>query len=61
MTVPLGVPAPPAVALTVPVNVTDWPDTEGFTDEVTVVAVCDWFTVCVKTGDVLVVKLVFPP
>jgi hypothetical protein len=49
------------VALTFTVNVTDWPDTEGFTDEVTEVAVCDWFTVCVRTGDVLVVKLVFPP
>ncbi len=36
-TVPLGVPAPGATAETVAVNVTDWPETEGFTEDETLV------------------------
>ena len=39
MTVPVGVPLPGAVGLTVAVKVTDWPKTEGFADETTVVVV----------------------
>ena len=34
-TMPVGVPAPGADAVTVAVKVTNWPNTEGFTDEVT--------------------------
>src|SRR5262249_59299478 len=37
VTVPVGVPAPGAVALTVAVKVTPWPDTEGLSEEVTAV------------------------
>src|SRR5438067_8227813 len=54
--VPLGVPAPGAVAFTVAVNVTDWPNTDGFADELRLVDVLAWFTVCVSTALVLVVK-----
>ena len=32
-TVPVGVPAPGATAVTVAVNVTDWPNTDGLTEE----------------------------
>jgi hypothetical protein len=35
--VPVGVPVPPPVTVTVAVNVTDWPNTEGFVLEVTLV------------------------
>ena len=34
-TVPVGVPTPGETALTVAVNVTDWPNTDGFTELVT--------------------------
>ncbi len=56
-TVPVRVPAPGNTALTVAVNVTDWPNTDGLTDEATVVVVLAWFTVCVSTVEVLGVKL----
>ena len=36
VTVPVGMPAPGALALTVAVKVTDWPNTEGVTEEITV-------------------------
>jgi hypothetical protein len=39
VTVPLGTPTPGAVALTVAVNVTDCPETEGFGPEVSPVVV----------------------
>jgi hypothetical protein len=39
VTVPVGVPAPGATGETVAVNITDWPETEGLTDEVTAVVV----------------------
>jgi hypothetical protein len=39
VTVPVGVPLPGATALTVAVNMTDWPTVEGLADEVTVVVV----------------------
>src|SRR5215472_1937901 len=38
-TVPVGVPAPGALTLMVAVKVTDWPKTEGLTEEVTAVLV----------------------
>ena len=39
VTDPVGVPVPGATAATVAVKVTDWPNTEGFWDEVTAVVV----------------------
>src|SRR5262245_41246724 len=59
--VPDGVPAPGATALTVAVNVTDWPNTDGLTDDVTMVVELAWLTLCVSVGDVLPAKLVSPP
>ena len=38
VTVPVGVPAPGRSTVTVAVNVTDWPKTEGLAEEVSVVA-----------------------
>ena len=60
ITVPVGVPAPGATALTVAVKVTVWPDTEGFNEELTVVVVLALLTVCVKSGEVLPLKLPSP-
>jgi hypothetical protein len=60
VTVPVGVPEPGATALTVAVNVTDCPNTDGFTDEVTVVELLSLFTVCVIADDVLLLKFVSP-
>src|SRR5437867_4229806 len=58
---PVGVPAPGETTLTVPVNVTDWPVTDGLTDELTVVVVLAWLTVCVRSEDVvLTLKLLSP-
>ena len=59
-TVPVGVPAPGAVAEIVAVKVTDWPKTEGFADELTAVPVLAMFTVCVKSAEVLALKLLLP-
>ena len=58
VTVPVGV--PPAVLLTVAVNVTGWPVMEGFTEETSEVAL-GLSTICVMELDVLVAKLVSPP
>src|SRR5438094_6081051 len=58
LTVPVGVPAPGAVAFTVAVKVTDCPNTDGFADELRLVDVAAWLTVCVNVALVLVVKLV---
>jgi len=60
VTVPVGVPTPGETALTVAVNVTDWPDTDGFTEEATAVALLAWFTVCVRVDEVLAMKLPSP-
>jgi len=54
--VPVGVPAPGAVAATVAVKVTDWPYTEGFALELRVVVVSALFTVWVSTALVLALK-----
>jgi len=45
VTVPLRVPAPGAVAVTIAVKVTDWPDVDGFTEELSVAVVLALFTV----------------
>jgi hypothetical protein len=55
-TVPSGT---PAVELTPAVSVTGWPTTDGLGEAATVVVVAG-NTVCVKTGEVLVSKLVSP-
>src|SRR5215831_9786716 len=60
VTVPVGVPAPGATALTVAVNVTVWPNTDGLADEVTVVVEPSWLTVCSRLAEVEAVKLVSP-
>src|SRR5207244_4218516 len=59
-TVPVGVPAPGAVAVTVAVNVTLWPNTDGFADDVSAVLVLAWLTTCDTAELVLVVKFVSP-
>ena len=46
LTVPVGVPAPGAVAATVAVNVTTCPNTEALGDELTVVVLLSLFTTC---------------
>jgi hypothetical protein len=55
-TVPVGVPDPGATALTVAVKVIDWPVTEGFADEATVVVVSALFTLCVSVDEVDALK-----
>ena len=60
VTVPVGVPAPGETALTVAVNVTAWPDADGFTDEVTVVELEALLTVWVIAAEVLLLKFVSP-
>ena len=53
MTEPVGV---PLVPVTVAVNVTDWPNTDGFCEEATTVVELALLTVCVKLVDVLLLK-----
>src|SRR5438128_11788015 len=60
MTVPVGVPVPGAVAVTVAVKVTDWPETEGLTEEATAVVVLAALTAWVKFGEVLPLELASP-
>ena len=60
VTVPVGVPAPGETALTVAVKVTAWPNTDGFTDEVTVVELEAFLTVCVMAAEVLLLKFMSP-
>ena len=59
-TVPVGVPAPGATAAIVTVRVTDCPNTDGFTDELTDVVVEAEFTVWVKLLETEVVKFASP-
>ena len=42
VTVPVGVPAPGAAAVTVAVNVTDCPNIDGFVEDVSAVVVAAW-------------------
>jgi hypothetical protein len=60
VTVPVGVPAPGALAVTVAVNVTAWPNTEGLAEAVTIVLVPSALTVWVSVADVLALKLPLP-
>src|SRR5258707_3994373 len=59
-TVPVGVPAPGDAALMVAVKVTDWPKTEGLTEQVTTVVLLSWFTVFVSVEDAVPPKLIWP-
>ena len=52
--VPVGVPEPGELEVTVAVKVTCWPVTEGFTDEVIVVVVDAWSTVWVSEPEEVV-------
>ena len=54
------VPAPGATEATVAVKVTDWPNTEGLAEEVSVVVVLAWLTTCETAVEVLVAKFVSP-
>src|SRR6059058_1021895 len=60
VTFPAGVPAPGLLAVTVAVKVTDCLNTDGLAEELADVVVL-YFTVCVKLGDVLPLKLASPP
>ena len=60
VTVPVPVPTAGATALTVAVNVTDWPNTDGFTEELNVVELFPLLTVCVIADEVLALKLLSP-
>jgi hypothetical protein len=60
VTEPDGLPAPGATGDTVAVKVTDWPNTDGLADEVSVVVVEAWLTTKVKVPlDPL--RLALPP
>jgi hypothetical protein len=59
-TVPDGVPEPGRSAVTAAVNVTDWPNTEGFAEDVIVVVVVSFSTPC-DSGLLLPSKLVSLP
>jgi len=60
VTVPVGVPAPGAVTVTVAVNVTACPTADGFGDEVTLVLELALFTTCETAALELVLKLTLP-
>jgi hypothetical protein len=60
-TVPVRVPDAGAVAVTVAVKVTLWPDTDGLTEEVSVVVVLPMITIWARGAEVLVLKLASPP
>ena len=54
------VPTPGELTVTVAVNVTDWPNTDGFVADVKAVAVGAGFTTCETALEVLVAKFVSP-
>ena len=60
VTVPLGIPAPGTVAVTVADSVTLCPKTDGFTDDARAVALSAWLTTCESVPVVLVMKFVSP-
>ena len=59
VTVPVGIGPPEEV--TAAVKVTDWPNVDGFSDEVRAVVAVALFTVCDTVPEVLPVKLASPP
>ncbi len=54
-------PVPGELTVTVAVNVTDWPKTDGLTEDASAVVVLAGFTTWDPTDEVLVAKLVSPP
>src|ERR1700688_1824138 len=58
-TVPVGVPV--VLDATVAVNVTVWPNFDGFSEETTLVVVPAWSTTCFNTVEVLPAKVESPP
>jgi hypothetical protein len=54
VTEPVGVPPPGATATTVTLNVTVWPNVDGFGEDVIVVELAALLTVCVSTLELLV-------
>lgn len=60
VTVPVGVPLPGAIATTVAVKVTDWSNTDGLCDEITVVELAVLLTVWDSAGEVLARKVPLP-
>jgi len=62
VTLPVGVPTPGATTLTVVLKVTAWPNTDGLSEELTVVAVFAGLIVSWNTvAGLLPVKLASPP
>src|SRR4051812_33714600 len=60
LTEPVGVPAPGATAVTVAVNVTDWPKTDGDAIGASAVVVLAGLTVCERVAELLPMKFVLP-
>ena len=61
VTVPVGVPTPGDVAVTVDVKVTGWPDTDGLTDDASAVVVASLLTTRLVAVDMLVTSFASPP
>ena len=61
VTVPVGVPAPGALTVTVAVKVTLWPNTEGLAEEATLVVVASGLMVWLTAPELLPASLVSPP
>ena len=59
-TVPVGVPTPGAVAVTVAVRPTLWPYVEGLTDDPTATEVSAWLTTWVAGAETLGLKSASP-
>src|ERR1700682_5837237 len=61
LTVPVGVPAPGAFTVTIAVNVTGWPRTDGLLLELRLVVVGPWLPTACTTLELLVRKFPSPP
>ena len=61
VTVPVGMPPPGLLAVTVAVKVTDCPDADGLAEELINVVVPAFFTVWVTVLEVLPLKVALPP
>src|SRR5262249_48067281 len=60
VTVPVGTPVPGDTVVTVAVKVTDWPNTDGLTEEATEEVVEAWLTVCVRGMALFAARLALP-
>src|SRR5439155_1480242 len=61
VTFPVGVPEPGLLTVTVAVNFTDCPDSDGWAEELSNVVVPAFFTVSVSVLEVLPLKVASPP